>query len=379
MKTNLETLFDDLMALCASSEAFYYVDQTHYDVTYRVFTYRLASFTEFQSRNAIECRGHTFRLERNNKEATWVLASLPMNKFWNIQEHFGWGDELDLNSIDLIMDKLDGSLISTVEDEWDGWFLKSKTSFTSTQAVDAAALLNTDEYRQLYLKVDRAVSDGWTVNFEYCAPNNIIVIPYAKPTLTVLNMRNMITGEYLSYEKLIAFFGKDFVVSSYSTSLTGNDFIKSIDDMTGIEGFVVKFKDGLFVKIKTAAYVAAHGLVSNLNSPRRLYEIILMEAVDDIIHIIKDNEYLMNMVDSETKRIRSLYIEIETTVNDFYNKNKELDRKSYAILAQNELPKHLMSLAMNLWLNKENNYKDYMLKKYDLFKLDIEESVLPEE
>ena len=84
MQSNLDTLFEDLTALCSGEESsFYSVDHVRNGVTYRVFTYRLASYTEFQQRNAIECRGHTFRLDGEND---WTLASLPMQKFWNYGE-----------------------------------------------------------------------------------------------------------------------------------------------------------------------------------------------------------------------------------------------------------------------------------------------------
>lgn len=380
MKTDLTTLFTDLMALCDQNECFYFVDQTdNYGVEYRVFTYRLASFTDFQNRNATECRGHTFRKDGDS----WVLASLPMQKFWNLGEHVGWGTEMDFNAMALIADKLDGSLISTVQGQHGShMFLKSKTSFTSSQATAATNLLNTEKYRDFTNALRVYLGMGYTVNMEYIAPENQIVIGYAEPALKVLNARRFkepYIGDYVPYAELVEFFGEDFVVKSYPIPEDGAAFLKAVEGMTGIEGFVITLENGLMFKVKTDAYVAAHGLVSNLNSPRRLYEIILMEAIDDIIHIIKANEYLMNMVESETKRIRHLYTEIQSTVEDFYEKNKALSRKDYAILAQSELPKHLMSLAMNLWLNKENNYKEWMLKKYDIFKLSDAESLVPVE
>jgi T4 RnlA family RNA ligase len=104
MNTNLNTLYADLMELCSKSEAFYFVDQTGPEgAQYRVFTYRLASYTDFQNRNAIECRGHTFRLDGDK----WVLASLPMQKFFNYGEHLGWGTDMDLSKIVTVMDKAD--------------------------------------------------------------------------------------------------------------------------------------------------------------------------------------------------------------------------------------------------------------------------------
>ena len=76
MNSDLTTLFDDAMKLCAENDAFYFVDQKMGDTEYRIFTYRLASFSDFQNRNALEMRGHTFRKDADG----WKLASLPPQK-----------------------------------------------------------------------------------------------------------------------------------------------------------------------------------------------------------------------------------------------------------------------------------------------------------
>ena len=76
MNSYMKNLWNDLMALCASNEAFYFVDQTKDGDKYRVFTYRLASYSDFLLPNALECRGHTFRLDANDKPITNTTISL---------------------------------------------------------------------------------------------------------------------------------------------------------------------------------------------------------------------------------------------------------------------------------------------------------------
>lgn len=61
--TRQEELYTNLMSLVASNEAFYYVDHVLNSCIYRVFTYRLASYTDFLEPDALECRGHMFRLD----------------------------------------------------------------------------------------------------------------------------------------------------------------------------------------------------------------------------------------------------------------------------------------------------------------------------
>lgn len=371
METNLDTLFDDLMALCESNEAFYYVDQKMGNTDYRIFTYRLASFTDFQNRNAIECRGHTFRKDADG----WKLASLPPQKFFNYSEHVGWKTDIDLNSVTMIMDKLDGSLISTVEaNDYEGaFFLKSKASFYSKQAIDAANWLNGNGIKSERMRkgLVSAVMQGWTVNMEYTSPTNQIVLSYQEPALTVLNARHMETGEYMDYESMARCFGVDNIVQSSPVPENMEQWLVDAENMTGIEGFVICFDNGLWVKHKTESYIAAHGVMSNLNVPRRLYELIVTEAIDDYYYLFNDNQYMLNHVENETQRIRSILVDIQDSVNRFYNDNRSLQRKEYAIAAQEQLPKHMLGLVMNLFLGKENNYKEYMLSKYDLFKIEI--------
>lgn len=373
MNSNLDTLYDDLYALCAQNDAFYFVDQMDANGdAYRVFTYRLASFTDFKNRNAIECRGHTFRADGDG----WVLASLPMAKFWNLGEHIGWGTEMDFNAMAMVMDKLDGSLISTVTDAHTGWFLKSKTSFKSIQVQEATDLIHTDEYTMLRMGLSHANTHGYTVNMEYISPSNQIVIGYSKPMLKVLNARHKVTGKYVPREYLVATFGEDFVVNVHDIPVDGAVFLKEVENMKGIEGFVIQLSDGLMFKIKTDAYCILHHLKDSVNNPKRLWEACLMETSDDMRALFKDDPIsIQKILDMEVKASNT-YNYAHKKVSDFYETNKHLDRKSYAILGQSELLKeNLFSLAMNLYIGRDMNLKEFLIKNYKQFGITDEEII----
>ena len=79
---NHQVLFDNLMAL-TQNEAFYYVDAVYGGKTYRIFNYRLASYSDFLLPDAFNARGTTFRLDDTGVE----LASLPPMKFFNLWEN----------------------------------------------------------------------------------------------------------------------------------------------------------------------------------------------------------------------------------------------------------------------------------------------------
>lgn len=375
MNTNLSTLYTDLMELCSKTDSFYFVDQMNDGVRYRVFTYRLASFTDFQNRNAVECRGHTFREDADG----WKLASLPMSKFFNFGEHIGWGTEMDMTKIVSIMDKLDGSLISTVVDQSGNSFLKSKTSFTSQQAKDATDWLLrpiNDDFRN---NICACVSDGYTVNFEWVGPDNQIVIGYPEHKLIVLNARHMETGEYMSRVDMIRLFGEDNIVKSFDIPSDPHQFMRDAEKMTGIEGFIICFENGLWVKHKTDAYCTLHHLKDSINNARRLWEACVNETADDLRALFHADPISVEKIVQMEEKAAKIYSELHKGLYAFYEANKHLDRKEYAILGQKELAKAgTFSLAMNLYLGKEADIKAYMVKNYKSFGVKDEEEVTSE-
>jgi T4 RnlA family RNA ligase len=82
-----QKLYDDLMRLCQNNEAFFFTDQIIASITYRIFNYRLASYTDWLAPHALECRGITFIVEGEGYTAVpKFLASWPFEKFFNLHE-----------------------------------------------------------------------------------------------------------------------------------------------------------------------------------------------------------------------------------------------------------------------------------------------------
>jgi T4 RnlA family RNA ligase len=142
-------------------------------VNYQVFLYRWASYSRWTlDEFAVESRGITFQMEDNQPER---LVSWPFEKFFNLHEN-PMTTNVDLSNPKEILLKEDGSLISTV-DTHKGLWLKSKGSFHSPQAQQALQLLQTENYQDLHCWVKKLVKLGFTVNMEYTAPQNWIVVP----------------------------------------------------------------------------------------------------------------------------------------------------------------------------------------------------------
>lgn len=360
-----QTLFDNLMALChPGQEAFYYVDQSYGSDVYRIFLYRLASYTEFQQPGALESRGHTFRLNPDGTMA--ALASMPMNKFFNHGEN-PFVMNLDLSTIEEVMDKLDGSLISTVHVSDDGeFFLKSKGSFYSTQAQAATKLLHSDEYFELRAFCIASMLYGYTVNMEYMAPDNRIVIGYMEPTLKVLNVRSNWDGSYIARDAYVL--SDKFRVAVHPKPECGDTWLQSVyKSQDDIEGFVARLACGTWFKVKTEKYCALHHTKDSITIPRRLFEACVNGGADDLRAMFATDALAMKQIDEMDEKVRKLYNRLHMNVYAFHASYKHMERKDYAILGQKDETTQsdgTFGLVMNLYLGKGASIEEFMIKNY---------------
>ncbi len=359
-----QLMWNDLMTLVAESEAFYYADQQQGDHWFRIFNYRLASYTEFMRPNGTECRGHMFRItEEGHGAQPLALVTLPMEKFWNLNENPATMD-LDLSTVTNIWHKLDGSLISTYV-VGGQLYLKSKGSLSSGQALDAMAWL--DDHPEYRDKVDALARIGYTINFEWTSPDNRIVIGYEDHALRVLNIRDNVDGTYIEMEDVHQIFGEWAVeeVDVDQTFITMQEFVESIPDMQSIEGYVLLLESGQRVKIKTMWYLALHHTKDNINSPRRLFEAVLEEATDDMRTLFHDDPLALRTIQEMEDFVAERYNHMVDMVERFYERNKGLDRKEYAILGQQEFAgTFYFSLVMNKYIGRDFSYKEFLKSKW---------------
>lgn len=361
-----QTLFDALMELCAPEDApFYFVDHILDGVSYRVFTYRLGQYSDFIKPYARECRGHMFRMRSNDPTAVDRLVAMTMQKFFNLNEN-PLTMNLDLSKgAALIMDKEDGSLISS-------YFhgtklrLKSKTALESEQAVAAMSYLASNAALLAFVEVMTA--NDWTVNMEFTSPHYRIVVPHQAERLTVLNCRYMHDGRYMPYTSLKALMEAkgcaEHLVKNHEVENL-QEFINSVPDLnTGVEGYVVQLIEGETFKIKTNGYIALHRLKDSIGSQKRLFEVVVNEAHDDAKASFADDAFILTQIAEMESKVAAIWTKLKTGPIAFHNANKALDRKSFAILGQEQLDRMYFGLAMTLYLDKEPNYKEWMLKHY---------------
>jgi len=353
-------MFANAEALVASSDTFYAQDFECHGIKFRIYNYRLSSYSDFLKPGALEMRGHMFQM---NEDGTMAhLAALPMQKFFNLNENPMTMD-LDLSKVDSIELKADGSLMSTFICMGELYF-KSKGSLYSEQALDANKWIRLPENDVFYQKLFALTASGFTANLEWCAPHNRIVIGYATPHLKLLNVRSRINGSYVPRDDLDREFGDHMIDSVISGVTDIKEFIETIPSMThDIEGYIARIGD-LWFKIKTEKYMSLHHAKDSINNPRRLFESIVDEGIDDLRSMFAHDEVAIQTINAMQERVTKLYNSMVAEVDSFYEANKELSQKDYAIKGQQEVTRMYFGLAMNLKVGKKNDYKAFIKSKW---------------
>lgn len=328
-----EKLYNELMDLSNHAEGkFYYADHTSLlGEKFRVFSYHMASYSDWLLPSALESRGVMFLLDEDDNMVR--IVSRPMEKFFNAFEN-PFTMDLDFTKTVQLMDKADGSLISTYL-TGPNFALKSKTSIYSSQAVSANRYIKQEENLALWNFCDDCAKSNLTVNMEWCAPNNRIVLEYTEPKLIILNIRDNITGEYIKFDDIpqnvISGISK-WLVSEYDPATAHDEgFYNKLRDMKGIEGMILRLSDGMHVKIKTQWYVDLHSHKDSVNVPKKLVKTILNNNHDDLYALFSDDAPTIERIrEFESHVVKNLSASFDR-VREHYMKNRHLDRKGFAV------------------------------------------------
>ncbi|QQG32097.1 RNA ligase [Citrobacter phage CkP1] len=362
----MKKLFKNLMALCDEadeSKFFYRDDISPSGLKYRIFSYNYASYSDWIRPDALECRGIMFEMIDDKPVR---IASRPMEKFFNLNET-PFTMNLDLSKAKYMLDKADGSLVSTF---LDGNILKfkSKSSIKSEQSYFSTAMLTESRHEALLARLLDLASDGFTANFEYVSPDNRIVLPYQEKQLILLNIRDNDTGEYVDYEDIF----KDGVLRQYLVQrheITDSNFVEDIRKLTDIEGFVFVMEDGLRFKLKTDWYCALHHTKDSITNNERLFESIVNNASDDLKAMFAGDEFAVNKINKFEENYLKYLGESLHLINTTYHELRGRDRKDYAIESQNRANKSGLGFLFSIIMKMYNGGMDHDTRVKNLSEL----------
>jgi len=231
-----------------------------------------------------ECRGIAFHTD------TGLIVSRPFHKFFNVGErddmtHY----ELDFRRPHIVMDKVDGSMIRPIPTVG-GLRWGTKMGITDTAMLAETWLVNNSQYASL---AHHCIAQDLTPLFEYVSPENRVVVDYGERNMTLLAVRNVVTGEYLA-QTLLNDLGARFgipVVKVYDP-VEGDptiyiDAVRGSDELD--EGIVVAFPDGQRAKVKTDTYSILHKVKEAGRTERTMVTAILDGKIDDLLPMLPED------------------------------------------------------------------------------------------
>jgi RNA ligase len=271
-----------------------------------------------------ECRGLLFHKDGS-------IMARRLHKFFNINER----DETQFGKIDfsrphVILEKLDGSMITPVVTEA-GLRWGTKMGLTEVGMGAEEFVAQNPRYTVF---AEAVMAQGFTPIFEWCSRKQRIVVDYPEDRLVLIAMRDTVTGEYKSYDRLImsaAAYNID-VVKSYKGSAESMELLMSeTKDAEGIEGWIIRFEDGHMLKVKGEWYLRIHKTKDNLTFEKNVVDLLINEKMDDAKAF---------MMDEDRERVERFETEFWEGITDSvgrYEKYFEmviasgLDRKRYAL------------------------------------------------
>jgi len=221
------------------------IKQVHPTLPLAIYNYsRTCQYDRLWDDVTLNCRGLVLDNEGN------VIAK-PFPKFFNYEEHTA--EEIP-NELFEVYEKMDGSLgiCFYYNNEW---HIATRGSFTSEQAIKGRELLES------YSKSD--LFKTYTYLFEIIYPENRIVVDYGNQSklvlLAALETKTGIEDDISIYYR----YGFD-VVKQYDGV---NDYTKLKEMISNdAEGYVIRFRNGMRMKIKGDEYVRLHKILTNFST-----------------------------------------------------------------------------------------------------------------
>lgn len=271
----------------------------------------------FQAERDIKWFSHLRHNFRGIKfdEKTGKCISLPLHKFYNLNQTEGTQFHLHKDRKAKIYEKLDGSMVHFFINPHGELSASTRLSVMSPQAIEALRFVKKN--LELEKLICETIQNGFTPIFELVSAGNQVVVQYQEPRLAYLISRNREDGSYLFETK----FPDSAVIYEF-------DFkdIHQFLDRSEFEGYVCQLDNGLFVKAKTRWYLERHRAVEPLMQPAyTLYQLVYDGLMDDLISIATENykpalnkiyEEAQRDLLNETKRLNELHARLMANFPD---------------------------------------------------------------
>jgi len=209
------------------------------------------------------------------------------------------------------------------------WGSKAGVTFLTSQIEEFVK-----DHPQYANFADWNIKSGYTPIFEWCSRKNRIVIDHPKDRLVLIAVRNNKTGEYVSYSdmKFIADLNKIDIVKQYEGTVANmQQLYETVKNMSGIEGFVIRFADGHMVKMKCDEYCIYHKAKDDFIREKNIISMIVNNQVDDFLPLLQkeDREKLQEFIKIFWFNINQTIVDIIELLYDI--QEKKMTRKDFAL------------------------------------------------
>ena len=293
----------------------------------------------------MECRGIKFGPDGR-------IIARPFQKFFNIGER-QQAHEVDFGQPHRVFEKLDGSMIHSAF-VGDNLRLMTRKGVTDVSMRAEQEFLNKGNYCGFYDFMETCLVSGMTPIFEFTAPENRIVLRYSQPQLTLLAVRDMVSGEYMDPDRArynADVFGVPHVADIGRVGDDVGGFVDRIRALEDEEGVVVCFHDGHRIKLKADEYVRKHKALDGLQSKKSALALVLDSLVDDVVPLLDE---------ADADELREFEHEVNLELQNVHRRAQRVvemhghkDRKEFAVNHVSVLPQEERSLAFTILDGKD--------------------------
>ncbi len=305
------------------------------DADYIAIDYVVAFADSFDDIRRAELRGIKFYPD------TGAIMARPFHKFFNVGEReHTLPHVLDFAAEHMIMDKLDGSMIHPA------LLRDGRVRFMTRMGItNVAELAERHASPNLLAALAGQLSEGVTPIFEFTAPDNRIVVKYDDSALTLLALRHTISGVYLDRAEVEAAARAMELnaVRLWERPGVGADLVETVRAIKGAEGVVVRFADGLWVKIKGEEYALMHKAKDAISREKNVLAVLLDGLADDLRPLLIEEDRVR--FDEYAARLQAAMLKTAQLVEDAVAAGAHLDQKTFATEHLRDAPPWLRPLA----------------------------------
>jgi RNA ligase len=277
-----------------------------------------AAFEGVWNNVTLNCRGLIV-------DAFGNIIARPFPKFFNYGQP--GCPEIDLDEPAVVSDKMDGSLGILYKGRDGKYYIATRGSFTSDQAIKATKILHT-KY------ADFKPKQGYTYLFEIVYPENRIVCNYGDmEDLVFLGVVQNSTG-YSSDADQAERYGWTGPAAETFDFLTMREALEA-EPRPNKEGFVVHLlREDVRVKIKQEDYIQLHKIVTGLNA-RSVWQAMVDNTMDELLEKAPDefHDFIRGVEESISNIVNAWVMNVHDEYEQIFAGKQNLSRKEFALAA----------------------------------------------